>query len=187
MSTIPLASLFLLATFFPPRALLAPPAPLPSESGAVSLRPATGATLAAVMADMSRGREMEIRLTDAPPVDVEFVRYDVDRDILVYRKREPRTLRNTVVEVKPEQIDRIRLLDSAPNEGAVAGGMLVGMLLGATIGASLGSSDGISSLVSVPLGGLTGMCLGSVVGYITGSAVASSRHPGQVIWGRPSE
>ena len=197
MPTIPVAALALVAAALPSTAIWTPHAPptsgvvvaavddaadTPVTAGPESNRLA-GASLAAAMAEMSRDSRLEIRLSDAPPMDVEFVRYDAEREVLIYRQRTSHAIRDEVGEVRRDRIEEIRPYELGSSGGT--GGMLLGLLAGAAIGVAVGSaSDDFDTGVAELAGGLGGMCVGSVLGYIVGSAAGSKKHRGPVVWER---
>jgi hypothetical protein len=165
-------------------ALSANTAPV-SESGSMSIKPATNATLSAVLDGVSSGRELELRLTDAPPITVSFVRYDPKRELLVYRQPEVRGEFPSSIE--RERIDQLRFVETVRNEDAGIIGFLVGAGIGLTAGYLIGSAADEPNSVDQIYGGMAGFLGGGAVGLIVGVSLPGSRQTGPVIWGRAEE
>lgn len=158
-------------------------APAGAESGSALYRPATSATLASALAAVKRGGELEVRLTDAPPATVQFVRYDPDLEVLIYRER-VLSSRELYAAISYGRIDEVRAVERRKHVGDGFLGFLIGGVVGGTIGYLVADNSKYGHGADGLVGGSAGVFLGGVTGLIVGLALPGKKNSEHVVWHR---
>lgn len=168
--------------------VVAASSPPDTETGSLTFRPRSS-SLAAAMAEVKSGRELAVLLTDAPPASVEFVRFDEERSVLVYRDRKRNSTKVGRLEDMPSQrIEAVRLVETHKHPGHAVLGLIGGAIFGATLGYLAGASDGDrdEGLEDTAAAG-GGMLLGSVTGLILGLTLPDGKRTEKLVWQREGE
>jgi hypothetical protein len=161
--------------------------PSTSESGSLIWRPANSATLASALAGFRNGRELEIRMMDAAPTSVEFVGYDTDRDVLMYRDRVPFAREETRGGFDYEQIDEVRLVERHKSAGDILLGLVGGVIIGGTVGYMISQSTHPEDFYGGMTGGQVGAFFGGITGVVVGAALPGRKVSETVLWQREEE
>jgi hypothetical protein len=172
----------MLATFL--LAAIAAVAPPDAETGIVTFRPPSS-SLAVAMVEVERGQELSVQLSNAAPANVEFVRYDSERSVLVCRNRTQVSMRTQLAEISPQRINAVRVVEHHKQPRDVLLGVFAGAISGATLGylagGSLHDEDGTLDNTA---GAAAGMLLGSITGFVLGLALPDGKRTERVVWVR---
>ena len=151
-----------------------------AESGSIVFRPATNAKLAAVLAELPRGSELEVDLVDAPPRFVTFVGYDSNVGRLVYRRRLSPEADESLIGVDWRNVSSVRPIEDVGREKSGIIGLVAGAIVGGTAGYFLGRSG--AAVTGLP----AGVAFGGAVGLIIGLH-SPGKEAGLPIWEGPDQ